>query len=126
VFFRLSKSVLAVALAFSIGLHWGFLQSAAWVGMVISYSRSASLGEAIEKTFDGKHPCPLCKAVAEGKKSEQKQESSPAAGKLDFFFSRTMFVFSAPKYFWEVDPLDARATPPDNCPPTPPPEALHG
>ena len=27
-----------------------------------------SFGAALQRTFDGKHPCPLCKAIAEGKK----------------------------------------------------------
>ncbi len=37
-----------------------------WVGMAISYSQdSSSFSEALAKTFDGKHPCKLCKFVAE-------------------------------------------------------------
>jgi hypothetical protein len=60
------------ALAFSLGLHWVFLQSAAWVGMMVSYSETASLKEALVKTFDGKHPCALCKIVQKGTQSSQK------------------------------------------------------
>jgi len=54
---RLSKLVLALALASSIGLHWAFLQAVAWMGMVASYARVLPISEALQKTFDGKHPC---------------------------------------------------------------------
>ena len=64
--YRLTRIAIVAALACSIGLHWGFLQSAAWVGMVIHYSQDAPLKEALVKTFDGKHPCALCKEIAKG------------------------------------------------------------
>ena len=43
-----------LVLVLSLGLHWALLQSIAWVGMIASYSRVASLAEALSKTFDGK------------------------------------------------------------------------
>jgi hypothetical protein len=49
-----------------VGGHWGVLQVVAWSGMLIQYSRDASFSEAWEKTFDGEHPCALCKAVDRG------------------------------------------------------------
>jgi hypothetical protein len=61
VFSRLPKLAVVAALACSMGLHWGFFQSVAWVGMVIHYSHDAPLTEALMKTFDGHHPCALCK-----------------------------------------------------------------
>ena len=54
-FLRASKFLIVLALAFSLGLHWIFLQSVAWAGMVVNYSRTASLQEAVAKTFDGQH-----------------------------------------------------------------------
>ncbi len=57
-----------------LGLHWALLQTIAWTGMVINYSRDSSLREALSKTFDGKHPCPLCKAIKKGRAEEQKRE----------------------------------------------------
>ncbi len=53
-------------LALLVGGHWGMLQVVAWTGMVITYSRDASLGEAVRKTFDGDHPCALCNEVSAG------------------------------------------------------------
>jgi hypothetical protein len=64
---RLLQSLITVALMASIGLHWVLLQSAAWIGMAVAYSvETGSVIEGVSDTFDGKHPCPLCKAVAKG------------------------------------------------------------
>ena len=86
-FYRLPKLAIVAALACSIGLHWGFLQSVAWVGMVVNYSQDGTVGEAFAKTFDGKHPCALCKAIAAGKKSEKKSEFPVAGKKFEFSYS---------------------------------------
>jgi hypothetical protein len=53
-------------LVFLVGGHWGMLQVVAWTGMVITYSRDASFGEAVRMTFDGEHPCQLCHEVRAG------------------------------------------------------------
>jgi len=63
-----------LVMVLSLGLHWAFLQSVAWVGMIVSYSHDASLAEAVSKTFDGKHPCCLCKMIQEGGADEKQQE----------------------------------------------------
>jgi hypothetical protein len=123
---RLAKLLMTLTLACSIGLHWALLQSLAWVGMVVSYSQKASLAEAVTKTFDGKHPCALCKAIAKGKKSEKNSDSTPAKQKLQFAHARAVFVFSAPTHFWKVAPLVQRADSRDHGPPTPPPKTVLG
>ena len=61
-------------LVISTGIHWVALQTVAWAGMIVSYSEKAPLKTALAETFDGKYPCPLCKAIAAGKKSEKKSE----------------------------------------------------
>jgi hypothetical protein len=71
-----------LALVLSLGLHWTVLQSAAWVGMVVAYSKDASIGEALEKTFDGEHPCPLCKIVETGSKSDNENDKQTAFSKI--------------------------------------------
>src|SRR5581483_1507316 len=80
---KLPKFLVALALAGSIGLHWAFFQSVAWVGMVISYSQQAPLTEALSQTFDGKHPCSLCNKIAEAKKGQHKSERQFEAKKLE-------------------------------------------
>ena len=71
-----------LGLVLTLGLHWTVLQSAAWVGMVVAYSKNASLGEALEKTFDGAHPCPLCKIVESGSKTDDENEKQAASTKI--------------------------------------------
>ncbi len=74
---------LVVALCFSVGLHWGVVQTAAWVGMVVTYSGGAGFFEAVEKTFDGNHPCKICKVVEKGKKAQSETPGAPSMKKLD-------------------------------------------
>jgi hypothetical protein len=57
-----------------LGGHWLALQSFAWGRMIVDYSRQDSLGGAIAKTFDGKHPCPLCLKVRDGWHKDQQRE----------------------------------------------------
>ncbi len=72
-------------LCVTLGFHWGLLQSVAWIGMIVNYSCQGSLKDAMCKTFDGQHPCPLCKLVCEGKKSEKKPEAQQDVKKIDLF-----------------------------------------
>lgn len=65
---------MVAALVLSIGGHWAFLQSIAWVGMAVTYSKHASLCNALEKTFDGHHLCKLCKLVRAGQKAEHSKD----------------------------------------------------
>lgn len=77
---KIFRGLLVAALMVSIGLHWAVLQSAAWVGMAVTYSlEKGSLVEGLSDTFDGDHPCPLCKAVESGVQAGQESgdESAP-------------------------------------------------
>ncbi len=53
------------------GGHWMALQSWAWTRMLLSYSHKGQLVEAVAKTFDGQHPCSLCKVIEREKGKEQ-------------------------------------------------------
>jgi hypothetical protein len=125
VFSRLPKLAIVAALACSVGLHWELLQSVAWVKMVVSYSTVAPLKEALEKTFDGKHPCSLCNEIAKGRQSE-KQSVSTVAKKFEFSYSTTLFVFCPPSNFWQVEPPEAFGSTLARTPPVPPPRLLPG
>jgi hypothetical protein len=81
---RFSRIVTFIALLQILGGHWAILQTAAWVGMVVSYTQSdSSLPEALKKTFDGDHPCVVCKMVKSGRASEEKKDLSYEVVKLD-------------------------------------------
>ena len=76
------KWFMVLSLCAAVGLHWAALQSVAWVGMLINYSRAGSLTSAVEKTFDGTHPCPLCKAINKAAQGGGKQNVQ-LGGKID-------------------------------------------
>jgi hypothetical protein len=63
---RSTRILTWLVLVLLVGGHWGALQVVAWSGMLIHYSRDASFAEAWDKTFDGDHPCALCKTVDRG------------------------------------------------------------
>lgn len=66
--------VLSVLLAcLSVGLHWNALQIVGWASMAIEFSQSHPLNEALEMTFDGKHPCPLCLLVEKHSSNSKKE-----------------------------------------------------
>ena len=72
------------------------MTTVAWTGMVVSYSERGPLKEALTYTFDGKHPCCLCKAIAAAKKSEKKNEFPLQKQKLEFPPIMQNFVLIGP------------------------------
>ncbi len=123
---RLSRFLIVIALAGSIGLHWTLLQPVAWVGMIVSYSQDAPLAEALAKTFDGKHPCFLCKQIARGRQSEKKSDLQIRGKKLEFLDSRADFVFSAPAAFRLLPACNGSYVGQSETPPVPPPRQFPG
>ncbi len=54
------------------------LQLCAWAGMLPSYFvQTGSVQQALSQTFDGDHPCPMCKAVSALKEQEEKNQPAP-------------------------------------------------
>jgi hypothetical protein len=110
-----------LALASSIGMHWAFFQSLAWAQMVISYSQNAPLSEALVKTFDGKHPCKLCKNIAESKRTEKQSDSDLDLKKFEFSFASSAFIFQAPAFLDNPRPVNDSVRILARTPPVPPP-----
>ncbi len=75
-FHRFARILVLLAAVQILGGHWAVLQSVAWVKMVVDYSQTDTVTVALEKTFDGAHPCNLCNVVSKGRAAEQ---SSPLA-----------------------------------------------
>lgn len=71
---------MVAALFLSTGGHLAVLQGVAWANMLRDNARTGSLSTAVEKTFDGKHPCPMCKKIAKARTAEQK---APATVKVE-------------------------------------------
>jgi hypothetical protein len=75
---RLARALVIVTLTISLGAHWAVLQSVAWTGMLVTYVKQAGISQGISMTFDGRHPCCLCKAIQKGKAEERKQRPQAA------------------------------------------------
>jgi len=96
---RLSQILVVAALVVSIGLHWAVLQSVAWVGMAVAYSvEKGSLSEGLSDTFDGDHPCPLCKAVKQGQDSESKSQNDQAPTTKTKEVKLTLALVTVPQF----------------------------
>ena len=121
---RFGKFLVVVALVTTTGLHWAALQSVAWTTMLADNLRTQSLTEAVQHTFDGKHPCCLCKAIAAGRKSEQKKEFTAPMQKLEFPPVKDDFVLIAPSWFQLLPQANTYADSLTQKPPTPPPRVI--
>ena len=74
----------ALALFSIAGGQWAVLQTVAWAGMLHDYTqRTGSITVAIEQTFDGEHPCELCRDIATAKDKEQKEKPAIPGAKDD-------------------------------------------
>lgn len=58
-----------------------------------------SFSRAVCETFDGKHPCPLCRAIAASRKSQQKNELASLTLKMEFLPAARDAVLVAPSQF---------------------------
>ncbi len=125
-FRKLGQVLLIVALVASVGGHWAVLQSVAWTNMLAGNLRAASVTEAFEKTFDGRHPCRLCKAITAGKKSEKKSELPVPLRKIECVAAQPVFVFNPPQDFRLVPAAIFSLPDFSSQPPVPPPRQLPG
>lgn len=110
-----------LALTFVLGGHWAFLQSVAWVTMAVGYSKAAPLKEALAKTFDGKHPCNLCRLVDEGRKSEKRHHATIVVEKFDLFLTNDPVLLTPPRLAQVLPALAEQMVSRIDSPPSPPP-----
>jgi hypothetical protein len=106
-----------------LGGHWVFLQSVAWVNMMLDFSARESLTVAIDKTFDGSHPCDLCKVVTKGRTEEQKNKPAKLFTKIEAILAGTVVVPSPDNHPWVYTPFAPATSSLAIAPPTPPPLA---
>jgi hypothetical protein len=102
VFARFARIAMVAVLVATMGGHWVLLQTVARTAKLADTLNHGSVCEAVSRTFDGKHPCPLCKAIAAGKKSEQKKPGSFTMQKLEFIpaqgAAELIVLFRFPKF----------------------------
>ena len=80
---RWTSSLSVVLLSLTLGWHWLALQSIAWASMLIERTQESSFNVAWTTTFDGQHPCRICKAVAEGQSDETRTTSTVSVHMLE-------------------------------------------
>lgn len=65
------RKLLAIALILLMQGPAMLVQEVAWVKMLVSYTQERGLKRGVMETFDGNHPCGLCKKAAELRQQEQ-------------------------------------------------------
>ncbi len=118
--------VMMAALFLSAGGHLALLQGVAWANMVRDFSRTGSVTSAVEKTFDGKHPCPLCKKIASARAHEEKAPVTVMAEKkAELFVATSSEIVPRPSVGIFVYPPLPCVNPPEHpsAPPVPVPRA---
>lgn len=110
-----------MTLVLSTGVHWAALQTVAWTTMLATHLRHDSLAEAVNKTFDGQHPCCLCRAIAAAKQSEKKSAALAPALKMEFPLPAEKIRLFPPSQFTVLPVPNRFAEPLADKPPLPPP-----
>jgi hypothetical protein len=121
---RVRNTLLILVLLAGTGAHWGALQSVAWTRMLAENLRTTSFADAVSRTFDGQHPCSLCKVIASAKKSEKRAEFPQPLTKLEFPLTAQSLLLVAPTRFQLVPISNDVAATLSHQPPTPPPRAI--
>ena len=103
------RYLVVLALVLVTSGHWVFLQTAAWIGMAVTYSTGSTLSAALEKTFDGKHPCKLCRLVKKGEQTERKQPMLKLDSALEFTLTAGTCGLFPPSPFRHCTPCPERA-----------------
>jgi hypothetical protein len=110
------------ALCVAVGLHWTALQTIAWTTMLVTNARqTSSLAEAVGKTFDGNHPCGLCKRINSAQHSQKKPEAQATQSKFDLICTvRAVRIISSFEDLHYAESM-ARLHERGESPPVPPP-----
>lgn len=121
---RLGHVLLILALLGATGGHWAVLQTIAWADMLATNLQTESVSTAITKTFDGEHPCKMCKQISAGKKAEKKSTLPLQIKKLEFVNERPVLVFAAPQDFRLAPVLLSELDGLNHRPSVPPPRSF--
>jgi len=124
VFARLGHFLLIVTLLAATNTYWAVLQSVAWTTMLADNLQRVSFAQAVTRTFDGKHPCCLCKAIAAARKSEKKNGFPLPAPKLEFPPLQQSSILIAPSPIESPPPANAFADSIARPPLRPPPRGF--
>jgi hypothetical protein len=74
VLLRYGRLLCVIVCIHLVGGQWALLQTAAWAGMLADYGSAYGIRKAVEMTFDGEHPCAMCRKIGEDRKRESKPD----------------------------------------------------
>jgi len=111
-------------LVLTTGTHWIALQTIAWTTMLAANLTTSSFTEAVSDTFDGEHPCCMCKAIEAGKKAEKKSEAVAPVLKMEYPPATEKIVLFAPSRFQLLPQNHFFADAVSSRPPFPPPRSF--
>ena len=96
--------------------------------MIFEYSASDGLQAGLAKTFDGEHPCELCKSIANHKGAEKKHAAQFEFGKINVVSqaqAQVSVLYPAEKFWrWRLSKQSIFSV--SRMPPVPPPRGLIG
>lgn len=121
---RSGQYLLIAAMFCALGGHWLVLQSIAWGGMLVDYSRSAGLTVAVGRTFDGQHPCGMCASISKTRQTEKKQEALVVMKKLDVFHQPSAALILPVTGGWQQAVVDCAPVVRSHPPSVPPPRTV--
>ena len=96
IFRAMASVMIGLALFLTTGGHVAILQGVAWTNMVRDFAKTESIGTALEKTFDGQHPCTLCKKITESGSGKKDDALTSAKSKLGEFLPQSHSLLAPP------------------------------
>jgi hypothetical protein len=120
---HIARVVVVLALCLSIGAHWVVLQSVAWGTMIARYAQQTCLTQAVAQTFDGDHPCNLCKHISAARDSEKKSDAQSVTIKPDLICATRRIILLPRSADFLFPRLEMTAPLLAHSPPTPPPRS---
>jgi predicted transporter len=80
---RAARLLVLASFLVSIGMHTSVLQAVAWAKMTVDFARRDTIAVSLEKTFDGRHPCPICWSLSKTAPSAS-LAAAPSHSRLGF------------------------------------------
>jgi hypothetical protein len=96
IFRAMASVMIGLALFLTTGGHLAILQGVAWTNMVRDFAKTESIGTALEKTFDGQHPCTLCKKITESGSGKKDDALASAKSKLGEYLPQSHRLLTPP------------------------------
>lgn len=96
---KLTLITMLFAWLLATGSHWDLVQTFAWGRMIVTYSESMPLAQAIKLTFTPENVCGVCESVGEAKRHQNTALPADGTG-----FGKIHLVFQPATVFCPAPP----------------------